>query len=115
MTGKAIEKAGHEVIYFGQSGIVKGSADPVVCIAAEASDAILVAHDGDMKTLARGHGLTRARFKSLNLLKLDCRESNGPRRINEAMSLIEHEWHIGEGRERRLYIVLGENVIRSHR
>lgn len=115
MTGEALEAVGHEVIYFDQSAIGKGSADTVVCISAEANDAILVAHDGDMKTLARGHGVMPARFRSLNLLKLACRESNGPRRVTEAMSLIEHEWRVGEGRERRLFVVVSESVIRTHR
>jgi len=115
MTGRALESAGHEVIYFGQSGIAKGSVDPVVCVSALANEAILVAHDGDMKTLARGHGVTSARFASLSLLKLGCRESDGPRRVTAAMSLIEHEWMVGEGQERRLFIVIGSTVIRTHR
>lgn len=115
MTGKALEAAGHEVIYFGQSGIAKGSVDPMVCVSAEANEAILVAHDADMKTLARGHGVSAARFKSLSLLKLACRESQGPARIAEAMSLIEHEWEKGKGRERRLFVVIGDSVIRTHR
>lgn len=115
MTGQALEAAGHEVIYFNQSSIAKGAEDPIVCIAAGANDAILVAHDGDMKVLARGHGITSARFKTLSLLELTCREADGPRRIAEAMSLIEHEWVAGAGRERRLFIVIGPEVIRTHR
>lgn len=115
MTGKALEAAGHEVIYFGQSGIIKGSADTLVCISAAANDAILVAQDGDMKTLARGHGITPARFKSLSLLKLSCREADGPRRVTEAMTLIEHEWRVGAGRERRLFVEVSDGVIRSNR
>jgi predicted nuclease of predicted toxin-antitoxin system len=63
--GKVLQDAGHEVIFFNASGLAKSSSDPLVCITALASDAILVAQDGDMKTLARGHGITPARFKSL--------------------------------------------------
>lgn len=113
--GRALEAAGHEVIFFNDSGLAKGSADPVVCVAAEANDAILVAQDNDMKGLARGHGITPARFRTLSLLKMGCRELIGPARIKEAMSLIEHEWQCGEGRERRLYVVIGDNVIRTYR
>jgi len=115
MTGQALQLMGHEVIYFGESGLAKGSADTMVCAIAEVNEAILVAHDNDMKTLARGHGVTPARFKSLNLLSLTCRESEGPRRIAEAMSLIEHEWAVGKGKERRLFVVLGDNTIRTNR
>ena len=90
--GHALEAAGHEVIFFDQSGLSKSSADTLVCIAAAANDAILVAHDNDMKTLARGHGITPARFRTLNLLQLLCREANSPARLAIAMSLVEHEW-----------------------
>ncbi len=113
--GRALEAAGHEVINFGGSGLAKGTADSVVCLAAEANDAILVANDNDMRTLARGHGITPARFKRLSLLQLNCRESHSEARIREAMSLIEHEWEKGEGRERRLHVVIGDAVIRTYR
>jgi predicted nuclease of predicted toxin-antitoxin system len=113
--GRVLEAAGHEVIFFDRSGLLKGSDDPIVCIAAEANDAILVAHDNDMKTLARGHGITPPRFRTLNLLQLLCREATSPARISEAMSLIEHEWIKGEGRERRLHVVIGDTMIRTYR
>jgi len=113
--GRALEAAGHEVIFFDRSGLLKGSDDPVVCIAAEANDAILVAHDNDMKTLARGHGIAPARFRTLSLLQLLCREANSAARIGVAMSLIQHEWEKGEGRERRLHVVVGDTMIRTYR
>lgn len=113
--GKALEDGGHEVIYFNNSGVAKGSADTMVCVVADANDAILVAHDKDMKVLAKGHGITAARFRSLSLLQLACRESVGAVRVCQALSLIEHEWAIGEGRERQLHICIGDSMIRSHR
>ena len=113
--GHALQAAGHEVIFFNDSGVAKGADDPVVCITAEANDAVLVFSDRDMRTLARGHGVTPARFRTLNLLQLQCRESNTPARIAAAMSLIEHEWERGEGRERRFHVVIGDEVIRTHR
>jgi predicted nuclease of predicted toxin-antitoxin system len=113
--GRVLQDAGHEVIFFDNSGLAKSSSDPLVCITALANDAILVAQDGDMKTLAGGHGITRARFRTLSLLKLKCRESESPRRLTEAMSLIEHEWAVGEGRERRFFVEIGDAVIRTYR
>ena len=113
--GQALEAAGHEVISFNSSGIAKGSSDTIVCIVAEANDAILVVHDNDMRTLARGHGITPGRFKTLNLLHLLCRESNSASRLSVAMSLIEHEWIKGEGQERRLHVVIGDMMIRTYR
>lgn len=87
--GAALEAAGHEVIYFNNSGLAKSAADAVVCVAAEVNNAVLVAHDGDMKVLAKGHGITPARFRSLSLLRLNCRESASAKRVTDAMSLIE--------------------------
>jgi predicted nuclease of predicted toxin-antitoxin system len=113
--GHALQAAGHDVIFFNDSGLVKSSDDPIVCIAANANDAILVAADRDMRTLAAGHGIKPARFRSLSLLHLLCREANSAPRISTAMSLIEHEWDRGEGRERRLHVVVGDEVIRTYR
>jgi predicted nuclease of predicted toxin-antitoxin system len=113
--GHALRAGGHDVTYFNESGLAKGSSDQLVCTVAEASEAVLVAHDGDMRTLARGHGITPARFRRLSLLKLDCHESKSAARIATALSLIEHEWEKGSGAERRLFVVLGTDVIRTYR
>jgi predicted nuclease of predicted toxin-antitoxin system len=113
--GKALEEAGHEVIFFQNSGLAKGSADTIVCITAEKNDAVLVSHDRDMKTLVAGHGVTPARYKALSLIQLKCRESEDADRIRAAISLVEHEWKQGEGRERRLHVVIDSTIIRTHR
>ncbi len=63
----------------------------MVCIAAEANDALLVAFDNDMKQLARRHGINLARFKRLNLLKFECEEPRAADRLEAAVSLLEHE------------------------
>jgi predicted nuclease of predicted toxin-antitoxin system len=57
-----------------------GSPDVLVAKTAEANDAILIALDGDMKTLAKRAGISGGRFKRLSLLKLRRRES-GPSAI----------------------------------
>lgn len=36
-------------------------------------------------------------------------------RIAEAMSLMEHEWARGEGRERRLHVVISDTMSRTYR
>lgn len=76
---------GHKPIPF-EDVVSRGSRDELVCVAAEANDALLVAFDNDMKQLARRHGLTPARFKDLNLLKFECEERNAADRLGEAMS-----------------------------
>ncbi len=114
--GSVLENAGHEVILFDNSGLAKGTPDPVVCAAAESSDAVLVAADHDMKRLAKGHGITKARFKTLGLIRFECRKPDCTARIGAALSLIEHEWvKVADGLCERLFVVIGESTIRTHR
>jgi predicted nuclease of predicted toxin-antitoxin system len=93
-----------------RSAIARGSPDPMVCKAAEANEAVLVAFDADMKKLAQGHGITKSRFSTLSLLKFACAETRAAGRLMKAMSLIEHEWRAGLkfGLTRRLFMEIGD-------
>ncbi len=84
---------------------------------AEANEAILVTFDPDFKALASRIGIGQRRFKSLSLIRFErCRESQAAARIQAAMSLIEHEWEISQGsRDRRLFVVISNQTIRTHR
>lgn len=114
--GSVLKGAGHEVVFFSDSGLTKGTPDPVVCAAAESSDAVLVAADADMKNLAKGHGITPARFKTMGLLRFECPKPMAATRVEAALSLIDHEWEkVKDGHCKRLFIVLGEAVMRTHR
>lgn len=114
--GSVLESAGHEVILFDNSGLAKGTPDPVVCAAAESHDAVLVAADHDMKRLAKGHGITKARFKTLGLVRFECRKPNCAPRLEAALSLIEHECDkVSEGSCDRLFVVIAEATIRTYR
>jgi predicted nuclease of predicted toxin-antitoxin system len=107
---------GHTLIPF-EEVLSRGSVDDLVCVAAEANDALLVAYDNDMKQMAQRHGITPARFKRLNLLKFECAEPNAADRLEEAMSLLEHEWEVSRqsGGSRRVFVVIGRQVLRTHR
>ncbi|CDX28974.1 conserved hypothetical protein [Mesorhizobium sp. SOD10] len=114
--GSVLEGAGHEVIFFQQSGLAKGTVDAAVCAAAESNDAILVAADKDMKTLARGHGITPARFRDMGLLRFECPKPMAAKRIEIAMTLLAHELaKAAEPNAARFYVVIGEGIIRTHR
>nr|WP_258571358.1 DUF5615 family PIN-like protein [Flavimaribacter sediminis] len=114
--GKVFEKAGHDVTYFNNSGLAKGAADPIVCAAAAASDAILVAADHDMKTLAKGHGITNARFKKMGLIRFECEKPKASERCSEALSLIEHEEQLVlKGLCERVFVVVAKATLRVHR
>jgi len=113
--GIVLREAGHEVIFFNDSGIVSGSDDATVCTMALLNSAVLVAQDGDMKVLTRGHGAAPAKFPTLSLLKINCRESEAPVRVEQAVSLIEHEWQNSQQSNTRMLVTIGNNVITTHR
>lgn len=113
--GREFEERGHIVIY-GNKKLARGSPDPIVCTAALQSDAILVAADHDMKSIARRNGVSGGRFKGLSLIKLSCRKPDAAERVRQAMSLIEHEWEYQGGTSaRRINIEIQKVVIRTER
>jgi predicted nuclease of predicted toxin-antitoxin system len=107
---------GYEVVLLRQR-IPTESSDALVAAVAEANNAILVTFDPDFKALASRIGIGRRRFARLSLIRFEkCRESQAARRMEEALSLIEHEWAIGRGeRDRRLFVVITSQTIRTHR
>ena len=105
---------GHEVAFLNKT-LARGSPDQLVCTIADINEAVLVALDGDMKRIAQEYGIGGRRFLRLGLLKLSCFEPDAPRRLREAMSLIEHEWMLTDGSEgRRIFIEISDRVIRSY-
>ena len=113
--GLAFEAHGHEVILLDQA-LKRGSSDVMVCTAALANEAILVAFDKDMKQLAKRHGLGGGRFKTLSLIEFGCAEHMAAKRLEQAMTFIEHEWNYSSGKvARRLHVFIGKGVLRSHR
>jgi len=107
---------GYEVVLL-RERIPTESPDTLVAAVAEANDAILVTFDPDFKALASRIGIGQRCFKRLSLIRFEkCRESQAARRMETAMSLIEHEWAIGTGeRDRRLFVVITSQTIRTHR
>ena len=98
--------------------IPTNSPDSLVAAVAEANSAILVTFDPDFKAIASRYGIGQRRFTKLSLIRFEkCRESQAARRLEQAMSLIEHEWSYGhnQGADRRMFIVLTSQTIRTHR
>jgi predicted nuclease of predicted toxin-antitoxin system len=68
--------------------------DEVVCAIALRNDAAFVAIDGDVNRLAKRYGVTPKgdRFADLSVIHLCCNEVLAPKRLEQCMSLIKHEW-----------------------
>jgi predicted nuclease of predicted toxin-antitoxin system len=93
------------------------SPDMLVAAVSEANNAILVTMDGDFKSIAARTGIGARRYRKLSLLRFEkCRESQAAKRLDTAMSLIEHEWRAGNGKcDRRMFVVITGTTIRTHR
>lgn len=113
---KALESAGYETIRLRQK-TAPDSPDMLVAAVSEANDAILVTFDPDFKGIASRTGIGRRRCRTLSILRFEkCRESQAPGRLKLAMSLIQHEWKIGNGlSDRRMFVVITGTTIRTHR
>lgn len=114
--GRFLESEGFEVIYL-ENKIAKGSTDTLVAAVSEANNAVLVAFDSDFKSIAQRTGIGQRRFRTLSLLRFEkCRESRAPERLKKALTLIQHEWAFGNGEnDRRMFVVITQNAIRTHR
>jgi predicted nuclease of predicted toxin-antitoxin system len=113
---KTLEAAGYETIRL-RHKTAPDSPDMLVAAVSEANNAILVTMDSDFKSIVTRTGIGHRRFRKLSLLRFEkCRESQAAARLLNAMSLIEHEWRIGNGAaDRRMFVVITGQAIRTHR
>lgn len=106
---------GHTVIPF-ESVLTPGVSDELVCAAAQANNALLVAYDNDMKQYVRRRGQGPDRFRNLHLLKFNCPEPMAVARLQEAMSMIVNEWAEAHQKvARRVYVEINTHDIRTFR
>jgi predicted nuclease of predicted toxin-antitoxin system len=113
---KMLEEHGYTVIRLREK-TAPDSPDSLVAAVAEANNAVLVTMDGDFKAIAARTGIGQRRYKRLSLIRFErCRESKAAPRLKFALSLIEHEWAIAnEGSDRRIFVVITDTTIRTHR
>ena len=113
---KLLEAKGYEVLRLREK-TATDSPDNLVAAVAEANEAVLVTMDSDFKSIVSRMGIGRNRFRKLSLIRFEkCRESQAAKRLEQALSLIEHEWKIGNGSaDRRMFVVITSSVIRTHR
>ena len=113
--GQVFGRHSHEVIPF-EDVLTPSSPDELVCAAAEANNALLVAYDNDMKQYVRRQGKGPDRFKRLHLLKFNCPEPMAAEWLEEAMSMIENEWAVAHQKAaRRVYVEISRHDIRTFR
>lgn len=115
--GQVLSDRDHFVIFYRQV-LGENIDDDVVCTTALANDAILLAIDPDMKAFPKRYGISRGspRYSNLSLIWIGCNEVLAAKRLEQAMTLIEHEWDVSEAKaSRRLWIEIGPHHIRTMR
>lgn len=108
---------GHQVIFHGDA-LSPGAKDEQVAAVAILNNAILIALDRDMRQMAKrfGNATSGGKFTKLNLIFLNCNPVLGPKRLEQFVSYIEHEWRIvSQKAARNLWIDIGPHYIRSYR
>lgn len=112
LAGDPFLRRGHQVIYHGEV-CEGGASDEVVAALSIHNEAILIAIDNDMKRLVRrfGNPNNNEKFHPLHLISIGCDEVLAAKRIDYAMTFIEHEWDICRQKKARLLWI----DIRPHR
>jgi predicted nuclease of predicted toxin-antitoxin system len=109
-----LRNAGYEVILLRDS-IAPDSPDSFVAAVAELHGAILVSYDKDFRSLAPRIGVGQRRFR-LSRIGFKCSEPHAARRLESALSLIEHEWTLAQSApDKRIMIEIGPTYIRTIR
>ncbi|MGH7056594.1 MAG: DUF5615 family PIN-like protein [Acetobacteraceae bacterium] len=111
----AFLEKGHEVQFLREC-LAVNSDDMLVAPVAMAREAVLLSLDRDFRKIATRLQSSQRRLRKLSLIQLRCRESHAKRRLQESMSLIEHEYRLMlETPRARLFVELLEGCIRTYR
>lgn len=113
---KALTDAGHTVTKLRDS-MLTDTKDPVIAAACSRSGQVLVTLDNDFRgaDAAKRLGMTQREYRTkLHRIQLRCTAPKAAKRIQDAMSLIEHEWLLVDG-TRPLVIEIRDEVIRVMR
>lgn len=110
-----LKAAGHEVILL-RERLATDAPDPVVATVSEMNDAILISMDGDFRELAPRIGIGKRRFRRLSRIGIRCDAPQAAKRLEIALSLIEHEWLRAQASsDKRMIVEIMMTVIRTIR
>lgn len=107
----------HGVIFHHQV-LASGATDQEVAAAAILNEAVLVAVDADMRRMVRRFGTPgrNERYSKLSLIHIRCNEVMAAKRLDQAMSFIEHEWSFAcQKPSRRMWVDIEPHKLVSYR
>jgi predicted nuclease of predicted toxin-antitoxin system len=113
--GRMLKEAGYAVELLREK-LATDSPDQLVATYSELSGAVLISLDRDFRSLAPRVGIGQQRFRRLSRIGIRCEEPIAARRIESALSLIEHEWELAQrSSDKRMIIEVGPTYIRTIR
>ncbi len=115
--GEPFKKRGYQVIRH-QEVLMPGAKDALVCATAIVNGAVLIATDRDMKRMTKRFGGPQedGRYAKLHLIFVTCNEVLAAKRLEHAMSFIEHEWQVVcQKLARRLWLDIGPHHLKTYR
>ncbi|WP_349368005.1 DUF5615 family PIN-like protein [Salinarimonas sp.] len=117
LVARPFSERGHTVIRHGDV-CSPGARDAVVVAQALLNKAVLIAVDLDMKRFARRFGAPQdgGRYKELHLISVGCKETMAAKRLEQALSFIEHEWdYVCRKPSRRMWVDIGPHRLTTYR
>lgn len=114
--GQAIINAGHGLTRL-RNVMLPETSDQVIAVACSRSGHVLVTADNDFRGsgASKRLGITNRQYRTtLHRIQLRCEPPRSARRIQDAMSLIEHEWLLLDG-TRPMVIEIRDELIRLMR
>jgi predicted nuclease of predicted toxin-antitoxin system len=110
-----LKEAGYTVELLSEK-LATDSPDQLVATYSELAGTVLISLDRDFRSLAPRVGIGQQRFRRLSRIGIRCDEPMAARRIESALSLIEHEWERAQqNSDKRMIIEVGPNYIRTIR
>ena len=113
--GRMLKEAGYTVELLSEK-LATDSPDQLVATYSELAGTVLISLDRDFRSLAPRVGIGQQRFRRLSRIGIRCDEPMAARRIESALSLIEHEWERAQqNSDKRMIIEVGPTYIRTIR
>ena len=113
--GASLRASGHSVVLL-RNFMLTDSPDPIVAAACRENGLVLVTHNvRHFRSLSQKYESRHGEPDRQTRVLLECSQVSSPRRIKEAMDLIEAEWQRLGPEKRGLQVCVHDRWIRTHR
>ena len=113
--GVALQESGHSLVRL-RDFMLKDSPDPIVAAACREHGLVLVTHNvKHFRSISQSYESKHREPDRLCRVLLECSQVTSPKRILDALDLIEAEWERLGAKKLGLHICIHDRWIRTHR